>query len=175
MARTRERKRAVLQRVRALIFVTVGGQKSFDRLVSCVDAWAGEHPEMPVFAQIGESDYRPINFEWVHFLSPDDFRKRAQSADAIVAHAGMGIILTSIDVGTPILIMPRRASLGEHRNEHQLATAARLQSMIDIPVAQDEADLRDRLDSLETLSRPSAALSTRDELLSAIRRYIDAT
>jgi len=156
-----------------LIFVAVGGQKPFDRLVSCVDDWAGRHPEQSVFAQTGESEFRPRHLEWTKFLSPDDFRKHAREADAIVAHAGMGIILTAIDLDVPILIMPRRATLGEHRNEHQLATASRLQELIDSPVAQDETELRQRLDSLAGLPHPAAAKSTRHELVKAIRGYID--
>ncbi|MCP5066721.1 MAG: glucuronosyltransferase [bacterium] len=156
-----------------MIFVTVGGQKPFDRLVSCVDAWAADHPEEQVFAQIGESDSCPTHIEWTRFLAPEDFRRHAGEADAIIAHAGMGIILTAIDVGTPILIMPRRASLGEHRNEHQIATVRRLRGMIDIPVANDESELRKRLGSLASLPRPGTTSSTRNELVTAVRDYIE--
>ena len=47
------------------------------------------------------------------------------AAAAIVAHAGMGTILTALETGKRLLVMPRRAALGEHRNDHQLATVSR--------------------------------------------------
>jgi len=36
-----------------MIFVTVGAQMAFDRLIRAVDAWAGVHPAVSVFGQIG--------------------------------------------------------------------------------------------------------------------------
>ncbi|MCG8094946.1 MAG: glycosyl transferase family 28, partial [Candidatus Thiodiazotropha endolucinida] len=58
-----------------------------------------------------------------------------------VAHAGMGSILSSLSLGKPIIIMPRKASLGEHRNEHQMATAKRFQNRPGVYVAWDEKQL----------------------------------
>ena len=48
----------------------------------------------------------------------------------------------------PILIMPRQAALGEHRNDHQLATADRLKDRTGVFVAADEAALSERLYAL---------------------------
>ena len=58
-------------------------------------------------------------------MSPKECTDRMVAADAIIAHAGMGTILTALEMGKPLLVMPRRAELGEHRNDHQLATAMR--------------------------------------------------
>ncbi len=58
-----------------------------------------------------------------------------QAATAIVAHAGMGTILTALEMGKPLLVMPRRAALGEHRNDHQLATASRFAELGRVKVA----------------------------------------
>ena len=59
-----------------MIFVTVGGQMPFDRLVSVVDRWAAETGRDDVFAQIGSSELKPANIETAPFLSPEDFRKK---------------------------------------------------------------------------------------------------
>ena len=45
-----------------MIFVTVGTQLPFDRLVRAVDAWAAEHPQVDVFGQIGPASFRPKHF-----------------------------------------------------------------------------------------------------------------
>jgi UDP-N-acetylglucosamine transferase subunit ALG13 len=108
-----------------VIFVTVGTQVAFDRLITAVDEWAGAAVGREVFAQIGPTRLRPRHIEYAPFVSPQECTERMLAAKAIVAHAGMGTILTALEMGKPLLVMPRRAALGEHRNDHQLATAHR--------------------------------------------------
>ena len=63
----------------------------------------------------------------------------------------MGSILTALQYRKPIIIMPRRAALGEHRNDHQLATAKWLGNKSGIFVAEDETALLNLLSNKETL------------------------
>lgn len=162
-----------------MIFVTVGGQKPFDRLVACVDAWVGakiaageDVPE--VFAQIGKSERPPQHVPWVESLSPSDYAARVKSASVIVAHAGMGTILTAAELAKPILVLPRLARLGEHRNDHQIATADRMEQVMNLPVARDEAELRDWLERLSELSAERReGAGTRDRLVACVRDFID--
>ena len=112
-----------------MIFLTVGTQLPFDRLVAAVDAWAGRHPGQGIFGQIAEpgpSGFRPKNFDWVADLDPAAFEARFREASHIVAHAGMGTIIGALGAGKPLMVMPRRAHLGEQRNDHQFATVQRL-------------------------------------------------
>lgn len=134
-----------------MIFVTVGTDLPFDRLVKVIDDWAGATGRKDVFAQIGETEWRPRHLAFSKFLEPPDFVRNFSQATTIVAHAGMGTILSALRYEKPILVMPRRASLGEQRNEHQLATAKRLSEMGKITVAFDEAELRRCLDDLGRL------------------------
>ena len=106
-------------------------------------------------AQIGDSAEPPTHIEWHRFLSPDEFQAIATEASVIVAHAGVGSILTALDLEKPIVVMPRRAHLGEHRNDHQLATVESLGSRAAIAVVQDEAELLETLDRLAELEAPS--------------------
>jgi UDP-N-acetylglucosamine transferase subunit ALG13 len=158
-----------------VILVTVGGQMPFDRLVSAVDAWAGARGRTDVFAQIGPTDLRPKNIEWVHLMEPDEFRRRVIAADAIVAHAGMGSILTALEHGKTILVMPRRGDLLETRNDHQVATAERFSELGRVHVARDERELPERLDGLCDL-RASAAISpfASPRLVAALRDFVHA-
>lgn len=135
-----------------MLFVTVGTQLPFDRLVRTVDDWAADAGRCDVFAQIGPGAWRPRHVEWVEFMSPADFESRASTADMLVSHAGMGSILTALEMARPIIVLPRRASLGEHRNDHQLATARWLRALGKIIVAFDEGELRARLDNLAEIS-----------------------
>jgi UDP-N-acetylglucosamine transferase subunit ALG13 len=138
-----------------VIFVTVGGQLPFDRLVREVDQWAKEQGRDDVFAQIGASDSPPEHIRWARFLSPPEFKEKAREADVIIAHAGMGSILTALELGKPIVVMPRRANLGEHRNDHQSATVKHLHGGVDVAVASDEHELAGFLDRLTELRSPT--------------------
>ncbi len=135
-----------------MILVTVGTQGAFDRLVHTVDAWAGENPGQEIFAQIGPSDFEPQHMEFAESMDPARFEQLLHRADVVISHAGMGTILKALELGKPVLIMPRRASLGEQRNEHQLATAERFKRLGVVRVAADEAELRGELDGLQGLS-----------------------
>lgn len=137
-----------------MIFVTVGHQMPFDRLVRNLDVWASRHPDVEVFAQIGESAFVPRSMQWAKTLDPDDFRRKVMASEAIVAHAGTGVILTALQHSVPILVMPRRAFLLETRNDHQVATASRFGESGRIAVAKDESELGPALDLLRSMDRP---------------------
>jgi len=104
-----------------MIFVTVGTQLSFDRMVRVADTWAYLRGRDDVFAQIGPTEWRPSHIASVPFLETDECHRRIREASLVVAHAGMGSIITALELGKPIVVMPRRADLGEHRNDHHKA------------------------------------------------------
>lgn len=157
-----------------MILVTVGADEPFDRLIEAVDAWAGERGRSDVFAQVGESSYRPRHIESVPFLTPSEFQSRVSAAEAIVAHAGMGTIIAALQLGKPLVVMPRRGHLRETRNDHQLATARRFEEKGTLAVALDESELVALLDDLGRL-RGSERIPpyASPELLGAIRTFID--
>jgi UDP-N-acetylglucosamine transferase subunit ALG13 len=55
----------------------------------------------------------------------------------------MGTIISALVRQKPIIIFPRIASLGEHRNEHQLATAEKMKALGYVYVAQNADELKD--------------------------------
>ena len=128
-----------------MILVAVGTQFSFDRLVEAVDRWAADG-RREVVAQIGPSSYVPANIRAHAFLPPGEFQALLERADLVVAHCGMGSILSALSHGKPIIVMPRSAAKGEHRNDHQFATAQRFTDQPGVLVAWDEKDLLNCLD-----------------------------
>lgn len=157
-----------------MIFVTVGAQSPFDRLVRSVDTWAEHNGRRDVLAQIGAGGWRPQSIRWIELLPPAEFRRMILDADCIVAHAGMGTIITALEFGKPILVMPRQAALGETRNDHQLGTARRQHDLGRVNVAMDESQLQVQLDQIETLLVPQPISSHASlELMSTLRQFID--
>lgn len=162
-----------------MIFLTVGTQLPFDRLVSSVDLWAEKHPDVEIFGQIadpGAQGYKPSHFEWESFIEPDEFNTKYAQAEFIIAHAGMGSIISGLTHAKPVLIMPRRAQFKEHRNDHQLATAEKFKERNGVNVAFDETDVSPILDSLIKANgaKSEAAGDFADShLLDAIRNFIN--
>jgi len=131
-----------------VIFLTVGNHDPFDRLVRTVDLWCA-HSGAEIFGQITErAGFRPQHFESVAHLPAEEYRHRCREADFIVAHAGMGSIITAMTFGKAIAVLPRRSHLGEQRNDHQYATVTRLGTRLGLRVALDEAELLPILDRL---------------------------
>lgn len=130
-----------------MIFVTVGSQMPFRRLVQAMDEWAVLNPAVEVLAQIGnETDFRPLALKTFGSVSPVRYVELVQSCELLVAHAGMGSVLTALEYGKPMLLMPRRGALLETRNDHQLATLRWLQDKPGIYAAEDETQLKTTLD-----------------------------
>lgn len=158
-----------------MIFVTVGTQGPFDRLIRAVDEWAGARSRSDIFAQIGPSDFRPEHIRSAPFVGADEFKQHVEVADLIIAHAGMGSIITAIELGKRIIVMPRRADLGEHRNDHQIATARRLSESGRILSVMDRQELYERLDDLQNPTASERLSSeTSSDLIRAIRTFIEA-
>jgi len=157
-----------------MIFVTVGTELPFDRMVRPIDEWAQSQPRGTVFAQLGPSNYVPKNIDWVKFLETVDCRARIADAKVVIAHAGMGTILTALEMGKPILVMPRRAELGEVRSNHQVATSQKLLSQGKVSVAMDEKELLLKLDQLHSLPSPERIQQhAPQELLRKLTRFIE--
>jgi len=158
-----------------VIFVTVGAQMPFDRLVKAVDHWARASGRDDVFAQIGLSEYHPLNMQSTQFLSPEEFKHKYETAKVIVAHAGTGSLITALQLRKPILIMPRRASLRETRNDHQVATSEQFRRFDSVTVAWDENELIEKLGNIDNLCGGSQGIEpyASNELIKAMREFID--
>src|SRR5687768_1666107 len=113
-----------------MIFVTVGTQGAFDRLISTMDQVAELLPHITFVAQVSTGgSYKAKHMKALEFISPTEFDKYFSAAELVVSHAGMGTIISAFEREKPILVLPKLVKYGEHRNDHQLATAKRLESL----------------------------------------------
>jgi len=154
-----------------MIFVTIGTQIPFDRLIEMLDRIAPELDE-EIYAQALRGKYKPKHFKLIDFIEPDEFEKVFAQARLIVAHAGMGTILSALRKSKPLIIFPRIAALGEHRNEHQIATARMMKEKNYAYVANNEEELRELLHKdlrpLKTIGEFAS-----ESLIKSLKDYID--
>ncbi len=124
-----------------MIFVTTGAQLPFDRFVRMIDGLAGCIEEK-VVAQFISDKYHSRNLELTGFISPATFGKYVSDARIVVAHAGMGSIISALELEKPVIVLPRQASLGEHRNDHQVATAEQMSELGYVFYAHDYDEMK---------------------------------
>ena len=154
-----------------MIFVTVGTQLPFPRLINAMDAVAEQAGE-DVIAQTGPDAGSPKNIRTFASLKPSEFEENFRSARVIVAHAGIGTILSAKRFGKPLIILPRRADLGEHRNDHQIATARQVEKLTGVHVAWREDELSGLLNDTELEPANEEASATHTALLDRLRVFI---
>lgn len=155
-----------------MIFVTVGGQLPFDRLIRAVDRWAGEEDRKDVFAQIGRTAFRPRHLQYTHFLAPADFRRHLDEAEYVISHAGIGTMLTALERGKRLIVVPRRAMFGESVNDHQVTTARRFSERGMVTAALSAEELRESFAALQRCwKQPPVARTAAATLIHRIRAY----
>lgn len=157
-----------------MIFVTVGTQLPFERLVGTVDAWAATRASRPdVLAQVGRGRTDYENLRCVRSLDGAAYAEAIASAQLMLAHAGTGSILTALDSGVPVILMPRDHRFGEHRDDHQFQTARQLEKMGLLTVAWDEKQLPQLIErELAQPTRRERSTPRGAELLGYLRGYI---
>lgn len=123
-----------------MIFATVGTQLPFPRLIAALDALAPDLGE-EIVAQTGAVAETYGRIDQRAQLTPGEFDALADQARVLVGHAGIGTILTARRFARPLVLLPRRFDLGEHRNDHQSATARQVAHLPGMHVAWETADL----------------------------------
>ena len=105
-----------------MIFVTVGSRPyPFDRLFIKLDELYDKgFLKEEMFAQIGSSMYRPINYSYKDYISQEEFNKRIQDASIVVSHGASGSIMKALNAGKKVIAASRLEKYGEHVNDHQI-------------------------------------------------------
>lgn len=157
-----------------MIFVTIGSLFPFDRLVRSMDALVSDFPGEAFFAQIADGTYEPRNMPFARMLSRREFGEKVEQAKIIVAHAGMGSVISAMENKKPVVILPRILEQGEHTTDHQMATARWLSTKPGIYVAMTDAELGPTIKAALGASGGEAVMppTAPTEFLDRIRAYI---
>ena len=157
-----------------MIFFTVGTQLPFDRVAKTLDKWLLNHKNNnEIYGQLGNNQYKPIHYNWTQYLSRDAFKDTISRCSLIISHAGIGSILSAIEFNKPIIIVPRIAALGEHRNDHQLDTINQFKKLQLVNIAQDTDELLELLSDSDQLTMSSDTKSkSREQLINTVRQFI---
>ena len=108
------------------VFVSVGtDHHPFERLVGWAERWAWAHPDDVVVVQHGTTR-APEGVEHAALYRRDVMRAQLESADAAVISCGPGGVIDGRPTRPRPVVVPRRADLGEHVDDHQRSFARHL-------------------------------------------------
>lgn len=159
-----------------MIFVTVGTQEPFDRLVKAIDEIFPQLADKELIVQAPLKNYQPVNFGTTVFINPIEYNSIFDKADLIVSHAGMGTILSALIKKKSLIVMPRLLKYGEHRNEHQLATVRKFASSNYFLTAENEMILKKMILSRngeKFISSEIIGKNASQKLINSIINFID--
>lgn len=157
------------------VFVTVGTQLPFARLLDWVDRWRSSVDiGISVTGQIGKPGCHDSFERSYDYMAPDFFDECLVSSDLVISHAGMGNIIKSLEAGVPIVIVPRLARWGEHRSDHQVDTAKSFDGFPSLFVANSFDDFCDVARRGLSIGRGAilAESASRRDLVSAVQQFI---
>ena len=105
-----------------MIFVVLGTQKfQLNRLLQKLDEYVEQGLLTDeIYAQIGNSTYKPRHYAYKDFMDKKEFDATIAKADLVIAHSGVGTIITAIHAKKPVVVFPRLAKYKEHVDDHQL-------------------------------------------------------
>jgi UDP-N-acetylglucosamine transferase subunit ALG13 len=112
----------------------------------------------------------------INKLDPDTYQQHFKRASVVVSHVGMGTIISGIEAAKPLVLMPRLAEFGEHRNDHQLGTAKKFQNIKSIQIVESAEELK--LAITKVLSQDemveNAALNLSPLLLERLKGFVQS-
>ncbi len=126
----------------SVVLLTGTGPRGFDRLLIEVDRLVGEGKiSRDLFAQIGESRYQPINFQYERYLPHDQLIQRIKRCDLVITHDGAGSMREALRAGKPTIVVPRKPSHGEAIFGNEAELAKRFADLGWISLAEDPSDI----------------------------------
>lgn len=156
------------------IFVSVGTQAPFPRLINYAEELLLRRPEYVAFAQIGPVSQVPSGIPSAQFIDEELFASHLASADLFITHAGMGNIIRALEQGIPAVVVPRRSELGEHVNDHQVDTLAEFGAFPGIFSCDSDHAFEQAVTAALAYERVDqrAGAAERDALMSAVSAFL---
>ncbi len=156
-------------------FVAVGTHRQpYTRLLEIVTRGIDEGLlPGPVRAQIGPAPWSAPGAQASPHVSREELEAAVRSAAVVVCHGGAGIISSALAAGRRPIVVPRRAALGEHVDDHQFQLTRKLADWGLVVAVEDRLTATEVQAARGTLrlppelsERPTAAQVLRRELAS---------
>lgn len=156
-----------------MILVTVGSQKfQFNRLLKKIDELIEDGIiNETVYAQIGVSDYKPKNYDYVDFMTQEEFNNKIKDSSIVITHAGTGVIVNSLKMGKKVVGVPRFAKYGEHVDDHQIQL---IKEFEELNLIEPSYEIKSLDNAIKKVKRTEYEkyISNTDSIVKSIEEYI---
>ena len=156
-----------------LIFVSVGTQIPFDRLLKSVERQIeiGNIRE-EVIVQAGVTSFKSDKMKIINFIPLDEFNKIINKAKLIICHGGVGTITDGLKNGKTIIACPRLKKYNEAKNDHQIQIIENFGKMGFIIPLLDPDDLGVALEKAKKFKSKEFKSNT-NNFVKLLENYID--
>jgi UDP-N-acetylglucosamine transferase subunit ALG13 len=144
----------------------------FDRLITWVNDWLGQHPEQipAFFVQSGSASVEPI-CDGAAIMEAGQLDKVLDEADVAICHGGPGSIADAWSRGLLPIVVPRLRRHGEVVDDHQVDFCVKLAGLDRIRLAQEPAAFADLLAEATFDPARFRASGPRADVDAAVRRF----
>lgn len=158
-----------------MIFITLGSQKfQFNRLLIEIDTMISSGIiKDEVFAQIGYSDYKPMNFKYTNFLNRNDYIKMLKKSKLVITHGGTGAIIGALKNEKKVIAIPRLEKYEEHVDDHQIEIVNQFDDMNLICACYDCQYLVKCLELINDM-KFTAYISNTQNIINSIEEFIES-
>lgn len=156
-----------------MIFVILGTQdKPFTRLIELVEAIKQENIiQEDVIVQSGTTKYDSKDLKIVPFMDMQQFNDTITKANYVIAHGGVGTIMTCLNNHKKVIALPRLGNYGEHENDHQLQIVESFAASGYILGCNDKVSLIQCIEQIDTFA-PKPWQSNKQALIDDIKKEL---
>lgn len=157
-----------------MIFVVLGTQKfQLNRLLQKLDEYVEQGLLTDeIYAQIGNSTYKPRHYAYKDFMDKKEFDATIAKADLVIAHSGVGTIITAIHAKKPVVVFPRLAKYKEHVDDHQLDIARAFEMKKYVLCCYENDDLLEKINKCKGFQFDEY-VSQQKQIIGIIKNFLD--
>lgn len=157
-----------------MIFVVLGTQKfQLNRLLQKLDEYVEQGLLTDeIYAQIGNSTYKPRHYAYKDFMDKKEFDATIAKAELVIAHSGVGTIITAIHAKKPVVVFPRLAKYKEHVDDHQLDIARAFEMKKYVLCCYENDDLLEKINKCKSFHFDEY-VSQQKQIIGIIKDFLD--
>ena len=157
-----------------MILVLLGTQNnSFIRLLEAIqDNINKKIITDKVIVQAGFTKFDSKDMKIFSMVNKNEFSKLQDEADLIITHAGVGSIISSLEKGKKVIVVPRLKRYNEHVNNHQIQIAKKFKQKGYVKYVINAKNLGKVIKSMENFI-PKQYKKSESNIISIIENYID--
>lgn len=158
-----------------MILIVLGTQKfQLNRLLEKMDELVANGTiKDEVYAQVGYSDYIPQHYDHTRFVDKELFEKKISECDILLAHSGVGTIISGLSHHKPVIVFPRLSKYNEHVDDHQLEIAKSFSEQNFVLTCDNADSLVDMIDKARH-HKFSQYKSQRQTVVNTIRNFLES-